>query len=86
MSIRPTAAFTVCAVLLSAHPPTIGALQVPSRESQTGAPRTPQTAAEWVAQGDKSYGYRDYAGAAGSVARRFRAPPVEAVVGGPAVS
>jgi tetratricopeptide (TPR) repeat protein len=78
MSIRPAAAFTVCALLLSAQPPHAGALQVPSRDSQTGAPRTPRTAAEWVARGDKSYSYRDYAGAAGAYANAVRLNPKDA--------
>src|ERR1041384_7818315 len=78
MSIRPAAAFTVCALLLPAQPPHAGALQVPSRDSQTGAPRTPRTAAEWVARGDKSYSYRDYAGAAGAYANAVRLNPKDA--------
>src|ERR1043166_6828585 len=78
MSPPPTAAFTVCALLLSAQPPQVGALQVPSRDSQTGAPRTPQTAAEWVARGDTSYSYRDYLGAAGAYANAVRLNPKDA--------
>jgi tetratricopeptide (TPR) repeat protein len=62
------------------EPPTVkapasGAL---SRDSQTGAPRTQQTAAEWVAQGDKSYGYRDYPAAASAYANAVRLNPKDA--------
>ena len=78
MSIRPTAPFAVCALLLSAQPPQVGALQVPSRESQTGAPRIPRTAAGWVARGDTSYSYRDYLGAAGAYANAVRLNPKDA--------
>jgi tetratricopeptide (TPR) repeat protein len=78
MSIRPTAVFSVCALLLSAQAPHVGAAQVPSRDPQTGAPHAPQTAAEWVAQGDKSYNGRDYLGAAGAYSNAVRLNPKDA--------